>query len=84
MKEKSEKKTMVKTPSMLKTISFVYGYLFSSTSKDTLKLGILDELGDYKKQYEQIAMCEFNPTETHECIVSKVNDYTLKVNTMEQ
>ena len=62
----------------------IYGYLFSSAAKDILKSGELDELGDYKKQYEQIAVCEFDPTETHECIVSKVNDYTLKVNTMEQ
>ena len=60
------------------------GYLFSCVAKGILKSGELNELGDYKKQYDQIAVCEFDPTETHECIVSKVNDYTLKVNTMEQ
>ena len=60
------------------------GYLFSCAAKDILKSGELNELGDYKKQYDQIAVCEFDPTETYECIVSKVNDYTLKVNTMEQ
>ena len=60
------------------------GYLFSYAAKDILKSRDLDELGDYKKQHEQIVVCEFNPTETPECIVSKVIDYTLKVNTMEQ
>ena len=60
------------------------GYLFSYAAKDILKSGELNELGDYKKQYGQIAVCEFDPTETHECIVSKVNDYILKVNAMEQ
>ena len=38
------------------------GYLFSYAAKDILKSGELNELGDYKKQYEQIAVCEFNPT----------------------
>ena len=38
------------------------GYLFSYAAKDILKSGDLDELGDYKKQYEQIAVCEINPT----------------------
>lgn len=62
----------------------IYGYLFSSSAKDILKSRELDELNDYAKQYQQIAICEYDPTETHECIVSRVNEYTLKVNTMEQ
>ena len=47
------------------------GYLFSCVAKGILKSGELNELGDYKKQYDQIAVCEFDPTETHECIVCK-------------